>query len=380
MCFKKKGMTLIELMVAISVFSLLLTIVSTALLFSLKTIANGQQQASIQSSVRLASQYVTNYVRTAESVEILDALPDTLQEDTVYIAIKDNTLKLIKKDSQDLDIFNFNEEGLGNPVVTFNKGLAGDKSLMFSIGYNYKGKNYSIQSEIALINMNSSSKIGGISYGCVLQIYGTKYYDTNVEELTEDEKMVLEAKNRFDFQTSVSNIIKDLNGDYVCTLSNNGNIVLPQVSSYNPDVKINWKSSDPNVISNTGEVTVSPTTDKTVYLTASFYNSSNTATCTTQFKVRVPSNSPIYVENINEIPIEVKYGTLKSISLIIKGSSNYTIIIDDAPGFIRLESEAIMINPTAADVGNIYMYTLIIKDNDSDNKRIYCPLLKVTNY
>lgn len=114
----KHGITLIELLVALALVGLVLSICFSIFFFSNKTFSKGEDQSAIQSDFRLAADFVKSEMRNSEEVEIvtLDQIPN-IDNGYKYLYVEDNTLKYkatasgfspISKTSQIIDSVNPN--------------------------------------------------------------------------------------------------------------------------------------------------------------------------------------------------------------------------------------------------------------------------------
>lgn len=64
----KKGFTLIELVIVIAILGIVIYLGFSFFSFGNRSFSRGQDQSSIQHSVRMASRYITDEIRTAKDV------------------------------------------------------------------------------------------------------------------------------------------------------------------------------------------------------------------------------------------------------------------------------------------------------------------------
>jgi prepilin-type N-terminal cleavage/methylation domain-containing protein len=158
------GFTLLELLAAIIISVLLLSVAYPVLLFGIKSYHDGQAKSSLQDQVQMASLTITKKLRYAQEVSISaeTVCPSTLQSGYNYICV----------DSAGHSIKNASTLGTGNIIndasgkqsyaIVFS---ANGKLLNFDITGSNTESTYHIQTEISIMNASTSiSAAGAIPY------------------------------------------------------------------------------------------------------------------------------------------------------------------------------------------------------------------------
>lgn len=82
-----RGITLIELLMAVTIVSVVLGLGYNYLFFSTRVFHVGEGRADMQSNLRLASTFISQNVRYASEVEIFQEVDEELDEDFFYLYI-----------------------------------------------------------------------------------------------------------------------------------------------------------------------------------------------------------------------------------------------------------------------------------------------------
>lgn len=178
---KKSGITLIELLLALALSSLVLGIIYSLLLFGMRTYAKGNDQTELQFDIRLTADAITNELRYASLVEIHPdslAIPATITDDKryIYLLVEDGIDKLIIEGKDYIKKYPL---GTNGQVLFAN--TTSDKVLSFLLSGTNNDQNYSIASEIAVLNLTKGKTIedkSGIADGVKL-VYELKLPEVN---------------------------------------------------------------------------------------------------------------------------------------------------------------------------------------------------------
>jgi prepilin-type N-terminal cleavage/methylation domain-containing protein len=157
--YSKKGFTLIEIMLAMALFSIILVAISSFFDFGLSTFGVGSRQYDVQAEVRLAVDYVTQEMRYATNASLLNTIDPAAISDTDsndYFYIENGSLV-------------FSSYNNGNPRIRkeFGKGIKDasyfsatsdgkHQTISASIFAENEKQDYELKSEIALPNINIS--------------------------------------------------------------------------------------------------------------------------------------------------------------------------------------------------------------------------------
>lgn len=155
---KRNGLTLIELLVAMSIFGLVITIVFSTNLFGLKSFINSQTNAENQFEVRMPTDFIVKKIRFADELEILTSIPSTTLSDNEYLIYLENGRLYYKDKTGTLSIpgttinndYKFQVKKAGRPSV-----------LMLTIGKENTTQ-FDLNTEIDVLN---NSNISGANSG-----------------------------------------------------------------------------------------------------------------------------------------------------------------------------------------------------------------------
>jgi prepilin-type N-terminal cleavage/methylation domain-containing protein len=150
----KKGFTLIELIVVISLLGFVLLIAYNMQLFGNKVYNKGSSKADIQSNLRLSSNFISDKIRYASNVKILPSKPDSLDPTKEYIYSEGGVLKLCSQGN----VSNISG-GLPDVASTLYFEDADAQTVYFKINGVQKGENYQIDSSVYMLNVGT----GGIA-------------------------------------------------------------------------------------------------------------------------------------------------------------------------------------------------------------------------
>ena len=187
---KNPGFTLVELIVSIAIFTIIIGGVYSVFGFSNKTYYNGVRQYDIQSSIRLANDYITQQVRYAMNVEIKDSsfiVPDqsALAPYQNYLYYDGNSIVHLNK------YF----------IKTFPVGSGGKidftsidpfKDLSFNIEAASGSQKYNINGDVYPLNFHDTMVIGGTASGTPAKKSGSIiYFKTATDFIAESLKPIV---------------------------------------------------------------------------------------------------------------------------------------------------------------------------------------------
>lgn len=162
---KRSGLTIIELLVAIAIFSVILGAIYSLFGFGNKMFSNGVKQYDIQSSSRLAVDYITQQLRYAEKIEVKDEGFIVPQQNIIdpyenYIYIEEESIVHVNKYFK-----RTYQVGKGGSIGFVSNNPF--NNLSFTINaYSYNQK-YQVKGEIFPLNLHLGSGIieGAVSEG-----------------------------------------------------------------------------------------------------------------------------------------------------------------------------------------------------------------------
>jgi prepilin-type N-terminal cleavage/methylation domain-containing protein len=168
---KSKGFTLVELIVTLVILSIVLAAAFSFFIFGNKTYNRGINQYSVQSNIRLASDYITKEIRYATQIEVLPF--DSSIEDIInnplanmdayenYIVYHDEKIKRVSRYMSDSYYI-----GSGGNL---NFSSSSGEILNVHIDGIDNGQAYDIDSEISPLNLDISSSTINVASGDVIR-------------------------------------------------------------------------------------------------------------------------------------------------------------------------------------------------------------------
>lgn len=152
------GMTLIELIISFVILTSILIAVFAFLSFNNRAFNKGVNQYSVQSNIRLSSDYIISQIRYATEVKILDNIaPEKILDPLNNINAYENYLFYYNGEIIRLGRYSSNHffVGVGGGIEFSNTSV--DKILNFIIRGIDSKQNYSLESEVRPLNL----EIGG---------------------------------------------------------------------------------------------------------------------------------------------------------------------------------------------------------------------------
>ncbi len=149
----QSGFTLIELIVAIAILGLVLTISFNFFSFSLRTFNKTELRADLNNNLELATRYITTRVRKADYVHLYPSPSDmeTLVEGDNYLFLDNGYLRHVSFD---------NSINKFQPIFTeliFTRNDPGKNLLTFNITAELKDKSKTFDSKVFLQNLEKQS-------------------------------------------------------------------------------------------------------------------------------------------------------------------------------------------------------------------------------
>lgn len=165
----QRGLGLIELVIALSLLSVVLAAVYSYYFFGNRSFSTGEAQQNLQQNVRHASAFVTNEIRFASEVEILSENPLSFESGWYYIYLKDGDEENIffRSDDGEKPIPGIitDDTSYDSGALVFNG--AGSNVLQFTISASNNDQNYNIESQVQPLNISGS--IGGSNNGVAVR-------------------------------------------------------------------------------------------------------------------------------------------------------------------------------------------------------------------
>ncbi len=168
----RKGFTLIEIIIALSLLIIVLGLVLSLLVTSNRFFFISSDQYDIQNKLRVVTKDITNKVRYATDIEIMSTMDSSLISSPSSIGAYDkyiyfdDTTETTMGYIVELDRYGSKKYPIGTPgsgtAVLFSS-VSPLKSLAISISSSYKNRDYNISADILSlnVNLNTSNVITG---------------------------------------------------------------------------------------------------------------------------------------------------------------------------------------------------------------------------
>lgn len=160
-----QGFTLIEVLITTAILAFVLVVVFSIYFFGDKTFNLGSDRRLIQSDVRLATDYISNEVRYASEISLLDTSPSSLSNDDPYNYIYINNGALC------VSIYNNGgariTSSFGSTLLSTSyfsaSGSSGFQELAYVIKAAKGTRTYEMSSKITMPNIKSAAFVTGTS-------------------------------------------------------------------------------------------------------------------------------------------------------------------------------------------------------------------------
>ncbi len=184
---KRKGVTLIELIIVMAIMAILLTITTQALLSTGVVFNRTNDSANIQNQSLVLSRIVTDDLKYSTNVTIMNNAPTTFDESLNYIYEKDEVIYL-------------KVPGLGPKVINNTPGVeqkltltkVNDKSIDVAVELSKGIATYENKSTVTLLNLTKDEVVNGVAGSCVSFETGKKLLEEISPEIISFKFLVEE--------------------------------------------------------------------------------------------------------------------------------------------------------------------------------------------
>jgi prepilin-type N-terminal cleavage/methylation domain-containing protein len=154
LAFNRKGLTLLELLLALGLLGVVISIAFTFFLFSSNTYENGTKKASIQNDTTLVTNAITGQLRNATFVKVFQADINGFAFDTNYTYIYAKNGNLIKRTSTENILVNTTKDNV-NCIINFSRSNPPTSVLHSTVTGSSSSNTFSIDSEIQILNISN---------------------------------------------------------------------------------------------------------------------------------------------------------------------------------------------------------------------------------
>jgi prepilin-type N-terminal cleavage/methylation domain-containing protein len=154
-CNNDKGITLIELLIALSIIGILLATTFAFFLFGNKTFSMGSSQYSTQADLRFASDYVVKSIRYSTAITLSSTIPSSIAQTDKYdyIYISGNSLIHSAYNNNDTRLNHTISSGLLSSSSFWSEKNLNSQMVGLSLNGIENNQNFDLQSNIALPNI-----------------------------------------------------------------------------------------------------------------------------------------------------------------------------------------------------------------------------------
>jgi prepilin-type N-terminal cleavage/methylation domain len=162
--FNNKGFTLIELIIVIALLGIVLEAIFFLFDFGNKTYASSSNKYDIQSSIRLANDFIQSQVRYATNVEISsDPVPDQSSipqfVNYVYYNSSDKVIEYVNRYNKKTFKICPSDESSSSTSIKFTSPSPDYNELGTTISATYRGQSYNLGTNLMVMNLNMGTGI-----------------------------------------------------------------------------------------------------------------------------------------------------------------------------------------------------------------------------
>lgn len=200
---KRKGLTLVELMVSIAIFAIVLSVAYSIFGFGNRTYYNGEKQYDIQSNIRLANNYITQQIRYAMNVEIKDSsftvpAQSSLAPYENYFYFEGNSIIHLNK--------YYKKTFVIGPVGNINfESIDPFKDLIFNINASSGDQNYNIKGDVYPLNLSlGTGKVEGTASGSPAKKSGLVIYFKTANDYISEKLRPIASIGTYNEETKLT--------------------------------------------------------------------------------------------------------------------------------------------------------------------------------
>ncbi|MDW7667535.1 MAG: prepilin-type N-terminal cleavage/methylation domain-containing protein [Bacillota bacterium] len=226
----RKGVTLLELIIALAIVGLVLTLAFNLFFFGNEIFAKGSDQYEVQHSVRLSLSSVTNEIRYASTLYIENDKPDTFEDPYSYLYYENSSVYYSYIDTDDTR----RTKTLGNDITSISFSKESDKLIEITLNGLEQNQSYEIITEVGLPNMSiKNNDIIGTS-GTVLKFEK----NSEIVNLSSTDELIILPKTDFTLYPNEERFLlanKDV--DWNLVDGDTGNFILTTIDSKTASIK-----------------------------------------------------------------------------------------------------------------------------------------------
>lgn len=170
----QRGVTLVELLISLAILGMVFVGAQLLNSYGLFSFSKGKIQTDLQQQLRIADTFITNEVRHATEIEILEEIPESFDDKYNYIFIdNDSNIVSIKGTTRKTIV-----EGISSLEFKSEEAIGLDEILAFKIYDSEKNQQYEVEKRVQPINITlldsvikNKDKVGiGVKYHSILPL------------------------------------------------------------------------------------------------------------------------------------------------------------------------------------------------------------------
>ena len=157
-----RGITLVELVIGMGLLSLVIAVAYSLYFFGTTSFQTGANRVDLQQNARLMADFITDEVRLAREVEILGAVPESLDPEYHYIYLDGSAVKHSISGAAAVEKFSNISQKVDFDLV-FSKST--DEVAVFTVYASDDDREYAVTAQVLILNMRGSSIVGAEGIG-----------------------------------------------------------------------------------------------------------------------------------------------------------------------------------------------------------------------
>ena len=157
-----RGFSLVEVMITITLVGLTMGAVYSLYVFGANSFTRGEEQVLLQQDVRRAAEIISDTIRYARSIEILEAAPDGEGEDLALIYAEGN--KIVRSEKGRQIVIAGQGEQAAEFSLVFKASGTTDRQVDFTVSGSAGEREYAITSSVLGLNIENglSAAMGSV--------------------------------------------------------------------------------------------------------------------------------------------------------------------------------------------------------------------------
>lgn len=156
--FDEQGVTLVELLLVLSLLGMVLGIAYSIHFFGTISFSRGSQQAAMQQEARFLAKVLSDEIRFAHNIKLLNAVPEEV-ESNYAIIFMDETGKIVKKDRDSRTHLGPTSENI-SAILDFKLDTSGH--VEFGVEVISKTGKYKLETSVLALNLEAPLDSAGV--------------------------------------------------------------------------------------------------------------------------------------------------------------------------------------------------------------------------